>query len=253
MMSRRPPPLILLTVIILCFAIGIFTVLARRPRPEGSFTPDSTPSYPARMPPGPGTSIPQTTLLLLGVDRLTGPDPILRAIWLLSYRLPGKDIFFLGVPLDYPAEKESSPPISSLFVWSDPYNTQNAFMENLLEIVSLRPDAVVIIDEPGFASLIDYVGGINIDSTLLNGNEVITFLNLLVEQPEGQLAAQAQLIEALGDRAPEVGSTLDLTALADLVPEHVYTSESMGQLAALLSPLLPIGPEAIHVDVIKSR
>lgn len=77
------------------FALGVATALLR-PR---SSSPNPFPTPTARVTPtGPSVGTPQVTILILGVDSLDPGSGELLAVWLASFRPPGKELFLFGFP-----------------------------------------------------------------------------------------------------------------------------------------------------------
>jgi len=235
-MGRRAQLKLLLLVIMVGFVLGLLSVLL------GHFEAGNaggTPTVPA--------GIGQTTILILGVDRFDQP-PALRAIWFATFRPPGRSVFLYGLPTNAPIAAEDIVTLNALFSWSADQGVDPLFLDTLAGVVPLQPDVTVLMDETAFASLIDYLGGVDLNGTVFSGTEVLGFLSLVVEEPEASLASQSRLIEAMVQRLPTLGALPDVTPLLGLVPDHAHLSLPSNQLMAMLSPLFPVEPAGIHVD-----
>ena len=232
----------LLLLVLVCFGLGLASALA----PRSAATPTATIAPgPAPVPDAGG----QTTLLVVGVDDLHSPQPALRAVWLISFRTPGKDLFALGLPTHAAVPVQSGFALAELFAWDREHGVDAAFLAGLQRLAPLQPSLVLCMDRTAFAALIDYLGGLDLNGVRLSGVEAVAVLDLLADDPAASLATQARLLEALALRAPQAGATPDLTPLIDLIPDHVYLSSSLAEAAAALAPLLPIEPTALHFDL----
>jgi hypothetical protein len=234
-MDRRAQLKLLLLVIIVGFVLGLLSTALGGIPSSGS----STPTPPA--------GIGQTTFLILGVDRFDQP-PVLRAIWFVTFRPPGRSVFLYGLSTDAPIPGQEPVTLGALFSWSAERGLDPLFLSQLAAAVPLEPDVTVLMDETAFAATVDFVGGVDLNGTVFGGEEVLGFLSLVQDQPEAMLAAQSRLIEAMVQRLPALGAAPDPTPLQRLVPELVHVSLPVSQLAGMLSPLLPVDPSEVHVS-----
>ena len=235
-MGRRAQLKLLFLVIMVGFVLGLLSVvLDRLEAGDGGGTPTA--------PAGLG----QTTLLVLGVDRFDQPS-VLRAIWFVTFRPPGRSVFLYGLPTNAPIKGQDLVTLGALFAWSSERGVDPLFLDTLARTVPLQPDATVLMDETAFAALVDFVGGVELNGTTFGGNEVLGFLSLVIEEPEASLASQSRLIEAMVRRLPALGALPDVSPLQWLVPDHAHLTLPVNQLIGLLSPLLPVDPTEVHVD-----
>lgn len=212
-------------------------------------------------PPGEGVSPPlatrtsdpsasaQVTILVLGVDRLEAERPRLRAVWLASFRPPGRDLFFLGLPASYRLA-EGFPSLSEQFSWTPQAGPGEDFLTALHTAAPQEVQVIAALDDFGFASLIDYAGGIDLNGVPLRGDQALAVLGLLEDDPAAMLSTQARLLEALILPAAAVSSSPDVSPLIAMIPRHAFLSESFTYFASRLSPLLPLDPAAVHVDLL---
>lgn len=232
----------LLLLVLACFGLGLASAL------RGASPGEAVPTAPPTAVAAPDVAG-QTTVLILGVDDLRSPAPILRAVWLVSFRPPGRDLFLLGLPTDASVPVGSGFPLGALFAWDPEHGLDAAFLAGLQRLAPLQPSLILCMDRTAFAALIDYLEGLDLSGVRLSGAEAVAVLDLLAGDPAAALSAQARLLEALAARAPQAGSTPDLTPLIELIPEHAYLSTSLAEAAGHLAPLLPIEPAAVHIDL----
>lgn len=244
-MRSRPPAYLFGLVLTTCFILGVVSVFIRK---AGTATP--APRTPAQRPtvtraasPTPG----QTAVLFLGIDDLQEPAPVLLAVWVATYSLPGRDVFLFGFPTDTLAGEDTQTPLQDLFAWDPSSGPDPAFLTALQAITLLPPRLIVVLDALGFAAAIDYLGGVDLNGVQLSGAEVNAVLDLWQDNPGARVEAQARVLEALSQRSPSLGATPDLTPLLALIPEHGYLSTQPADAALLLAPLLPLDPTAVHI------
>ncbi len=249
-MIKRPSLPLVLFVLFACFAAGVASVLLRQSDDDlTSGSPRIEPSTTAHLPLTNATSSPQTTILVLGVDQLSAETPVLEAIWFVTYRLPGTNLYLFGIPLDTPVEAQSALQLKDLFRWSTDQGPDALFIQALYAKVPLPIDVTLVIDEIAFAAFVDYMGGVTLESGTLDGRQVIGVLELVENQPTAALEVQRRLVQALSEKVPDLGSTPDLSPLMALIPENAYSSIPAINVVAMISPLLPIQPGAIHIEL----
>ncbi len=248
-MIRRPSVPLVLFVLFICFVAGLASVLLGQ---RDDLTPSSSDATPGENSPTPGANgilSPQTTILVLGIDQMSAESPELLAIWYVTFRLPGTDLFLFGIPLDVPVAAQPELHLKDLFRWSDELGPDDLFMQALHAELPLTIDVILALDKEGFAALVDYMGGVTLESGTLDGNQVIGVLELVEDQPRASLEVQGRLVRGLRDKAHILGSTPDLSPLLALIPENAYSSIPAINVVALITPLLPIRSDAVHIDL----
>jgi hypothetical protein len=226
---------ILITAAVGFFALGVATTLLRAPSPAARPTTSAT--APPRST-APSIETPQVTILILGVDTLAGDGELL-AVWLASFRPPGKELFLFGFPTDRTLDDGAS--------LRDVYSSEGGSSQALASVTSLPVDAVVVLDAEGFAALIDFLGGVPTGETTVDGAAALNILALLRDDPQASLLAQARLLQALAGRAAEVQPGTDLQPMLSLAPDHAFVSVAVEQALTLVAPYLPFESERIHV------
>ena len=238
-MKKEPSRIPLLSIAIFCFVVGALTVLINLSNSndtEKQGTPTVT-----------GTNSSQKNALIVGVDRLDQPEPQLLSVWLAKFQFPSKEVLLLGFPTNYQAST-SSIPISNLFGWTPDSNVNASFIDAIQKAAGVEVDVVLVLDEVGFATLIDYLEGITLTGNFMDGPTVISALRVFYEDPLISLEAQGKVLRALANRVESLGEAPNLTPLFNLIPEHAYTSESPSVIAVSFGLLLPLQSDAIHVQ-----
>ena len=241
-MRKKPPTTYLLLALVAFFLIGLLSVLIRRNSTE---TPTTSPSV--------STSSrkiildSQNTILILGVDEAVSAQPILHSIWFVTLDYELEEVSLRGFPTNY-RHPESENTLTESFTWSAISGFNNADLDPFEVLAPGSLLATIILDEEGFADLIDYVGGITINGESLDGRTVIGVLDMLYDQPEASLTMQARVIDAIVDSASHLGSTPELTPLIALIPEHASISKPAPELATLAIPFLPITPDIFRIQ-----
>jgi hypothetical protein len=235
-----------LGVIGVCFTLGLLSAILGIP---GGSSPGDVPTPPLPTWTADPAGSSQTTILVLGVDSLSVSEPRLRAVWWVTFRLPGRELFLLGVPPDYRVGS-GLPSLADQFHWSPQAGPGSEFMTVLHTAAPQDVQVTAALDEVGFAALIDYVGGVNLNGVPLRGDQAMAVLGLIEDDASALLTTQSRLLEALIAPAAAMGPSPDVSALIALIPLHAYLSEPFSQLAARLSPLLPLDPAMVHVDLL---
>src|SRR3972149_3059595 len=224
------------------FALGVVSMLIR---PGGSATADRASPTPTRSSTAAAIGAPQVTVLALGVDSVQAEQPDLLAVWLVSFRPPGRDVFLFGFPLDHPLASGAT--LAETFSWSG--GPGGGFLASVASLAPLPLDAVVALDADGFAALIDFLGGVPTGEANVGGAAALNILDLLRGDPAASLLAQARLLEALTAQVEAVQPGTDLQPLLALVPEHAYLSVSIDAGLALIAPYLPLEPGRIPLSL----
>jgi hypothetical protein len=237
MRSRLPLSLVIL-LLAFCFALGLISALLAR---------DGEPAAPPTLLPTPREE--QITILFLGVDQFSEAAPRLVAIWIASFEPPGRDLFLTGIPVDSPAPGLDGRPLEEAFTWSSEDGPSPDFLAALGSVAPLEPDVVITLDRQGFATVVDYLGGIELNDAPLDGAQVTAVLDLLAEDPAASTVSQQRVLEAMVIRAEALGDSPDITPLAALLPDHARLSSPLAETIALAAPLLPLQASAVHFDV----
>jgi hypothetical protein len=221
-----------------CFALGLVSALLSR-------TPSEEPE-PTPLPPPTEN---QVDAVIVGYGHGDGSRSVLRSIWIASFEPPGRDLFLTGIPADSPSPDLDGRPLSTAFAITSDGAPSPQFLQALAALAPTTPDLVVTLDEVGFAQVVDYVGGIDLGGAVLDGSQILAVLELLSEDPAASTATQRSVLQAMVERAQQLGDSPDITPLTALVPDHAYVSLPVTQAIALVAPLLPLETSRVHFDV----
>lgn len=238
-MRPRLPLSLILLLLASCFTLGLLSALLAR-RPDAGATPS----------PLPASSEVQVNILVVGVDQLTAAQPALTALWIASFEPPGRDLFLTGIPASAPAPALDGEPLAGAWGWSPGSGPSTGFLAAVSSLAPLEMDLVITLDREGFAAVVDYLGGIELNGATLDGAQVAAVLDLLADDPGASTASQRRVLESMAARAAALGDSPDITPLALLIPDHAYLSMPLDQVIALVSPLLPLDADAVHFDIL---
>ncbi len=226
-MSSQRRPLVVVLIIASFFAAGLLTVLLGG---EPSSDPTETPEV-----------APSESVLIIGVDDLSAPSPMLVAVWQATYSHSNRDVILLGQAVDSLACGNQPAALSDLFSWDPSSGVAPEFLAAFDEM------PFVIADEIAFASLIDELEGLDLNGAHLQGNQVTAVLRTLYSNPGGSLTTQEQFLIALGSKAATGAANVDLNRLLELIPEHAFTSIPPQDLLTTYLRLQPLDPGSILV------
>ena len=180
------------------------------------------------------------------VDSLIEPqDAELEALWLLTFGTIDDRIELLGISHDFLLPDGRNP--RQAFSIFDPPDYGADFIGALGDYSTAPIMGWVVLDQAGFARLIDYLGGFTLGDQTYDGSRTLGALNLLLNRPQESLKLQARVLQALIEKAPDLGRTPEVTSLTTLVPDHALTSPSAPRLAAMAIPLLPLDPARVDL------
>ena len=166
----------------------------------------------------------RTTILFLGVDRFDRPDPVLQAVWIITLHPTEKEVLFSGVPTDLALDDAGVVRLSSFFAWNSESGVTPPFIEALERALRIQVGTIAVLDEGGFAALVDYLGGLPVEGGLLNGDQVIALHTVFQDDPVGLVRLQASVLENIEPQIRKLGAAPDLEPLLALIPEHAQLS-----------------------------
>jgi hypothetical protein len=229
-----------LTIILLCFGLGILSTLMSQ---DDDTTP--TPTSTTQL-----NEDARWTFLIIGVDRFDKPNPMLMSIWLAIHRIPEEEVVLLGIPLDYEVNVAEKSTLRDIFSFTFTGEVSKHFMDELESVLPHgKPDEMAVMDEIFFAELVDYVGGIPSGSEFLDGQGAVAAQRLIIGEPDALQLMQKRMLENLRFQLPWLDLTVPITSLTDLIPEHCVVTIDPAQLIYMASPLLPIQPETIRIEL----
>jgi len=240
-MTKRPPFVVIILVIIICFALGVLNVLITDPEEP---TPLSDTPFPTQIE---ATDLPIQSILIVGVDDLRNIKPKPRAIWIAAYRATEKVVYLHGLALDTPIPGNEGTSLESLFSWSSQTGLGVEFTTGLFETLPLNPNLTIVLDDIAFAAIVDYLGGADIRGNALDGESVLTYLSLYWDQPKLLLEHQATVVRNLIPKALDQPESPELTDLFSLVPSHAILSMDISTAVAKIYPLRDINPDSVFI------
>jgi hypothetical protein len=107
-----------------------------------------------------------------------------------------------------------------------------------------------VIDEAGFAAIVDYLGGLPFDGGVLTGEQVLALNTVFKDDPVGLVQLQASTLENLIPSVKALGAAPNLEPILALIPDHARLSVHTAQFVLLLSHLLPLEDDQARVEVI---
>jgi hypothetical protein len=239
----------LIFVVFLCFGLGVLTVVFQdAERAPGPTEPTQAPKTPtATIEPKSTNALAFNAVLVLGVDRLAKNQARLEAVWVVAFPSSHDEITLFGLPIDASPASAEGATLASLFSWTPKKGVDEGFLSAMSEILPFEYQSVVVIDEAGFSTAVDFLGGADLAGETFGGDEVLAFLDVLQGKPEAALVAQAEILSGLRPGLQALGATPDVAELIALHPEHVYLSDEPFELAALITPLLPFDAGTIRI------
>jgi len=158
----------------------------------------------------------QRNLLVIGIDDLSSPSPRLESVWLVSF-FPGQSTFTL-FPI-YPDILENNKSDHEALAKDfslDANDTPNQAFFDLLGQETWWNNYLVI-DEAGWAAILDFLGGVVIDGRLLDGSGAPVSLTLW-DDPSASAGGQAALLQAACLRAASLHQEEVIQGLSLLAP-----------------------------------
>lgn len=228
----------MLIIILLCFGVGALSVYLNISNRITLF-PQPTPSATTAV-----TN--QKTALILGVDDLENPQPRLLSVWFATFRFPDNEIILYGLPTDHKTDL-SLPSFADMFHWSPEKGVDSALLDALQRVYAPKPNVILILDELGFSALIDFLEGVTLEGTPMDGETVVNALRFFYEDPSQSLKVQTKILRALVQQVDVLEPPLDLTVLFNLIPVHAHCSEPPSLVAAKFGLLLPFRQDAIFI------
>ncbi len=187
----------------------------------------------------------QRSLLVVGVDQLSAPEPLLKAVWYIAY-LPDKPEINV-VPL-YPAIYEpfraKNNELAAAFEITRSGELSPSFFSALETIYGLTSGEPVLLDDFALISLIDLLGGVEINGHVIKGKNAVLSIPIPLVNLDDAFAGQATLLNGLCLRAPTLKRRWQPPDLRMMIPDHLRTEFDIDQgladwvsLNAIGSPL----------------
>jgi hypothetical protein len=177
--------------------------------------------------PQPAAANGQRNVLVIGVDTMQPENARLESIWMVLY-FPGYSEFNL-IPL-FPAALSGGPSqddaLSRAFNLRADHLPSTEFLAAVQDL-DLWWNDVLVIDEAGFARVIDQVGGVVLDGDTFNGANAVANLSNPWDAPKRALQGQVSLATALCSQSPGIFSPETIQAMGSLTGTHIFISGDM--------------------------
>jgi hypothetical protein len=181
----------------------------------------------------------QHSILLAGVDSLNNLKPELNSLWMVSY-LP-VDATLRLLPI-YPTGKVNSSDFETRLVHSFGLAQENGQLVLGEDFVRFLDESnywwsgYIIYDQVAQESMIDLLGGIELNGEIISGSQMVHKLSTLVEDPQAAYLAQVAGLQAACSKLPDLVKNLNWRQLRSTSPAHVATDlDLQGSIAEWLS------------------
>ena len=182
------------------------------------------------------------TYLILGYDTLEDGGQLL-AVWRLTLEGTGR-AQLLGISPATIVFLSDGQPAIVRDVLRDPANPT---LDGLQGYFAREPEAIVLIDNHAFATLVNRLGGVFLDGRSLKGQEVTDALLGLQSSPIEALHYQSQILRALAARIPPRAEEY---VIAGLAPVHLRTTVPLANLVAANETRFPFIASRILIETV---
>ena len=246
-MAKRSTIAVALILIAVFFVLGLLNVLLHDSQDSSETSPPPS-QAPQTQPSSSQASDADTTIvLIIGVDEVNSTHPQLQSLWVAALINRNEYITLHGLSIGIQPRHENGATFSELFDASPETGPSSQFLDAVQRTTHLEPDLIIVLDAEGFAKGIDYVGGVEVDGTTIDGQRVLAFLDGYAANHDLALDAQAGILEAILPNVAALRQPIELTPLTSLVPEHAHLSTDITTAAAMLVPSLPIQAESVFL------
>jgi hypothetical protein len=205
----------------------------------------------------PGASLPvveeanpgQHNLLVIGVNQVGGPNLTLEGIWLVLYRQDAPRFTFMPIFPGQGAASQAAEALADSFSL-DTYGNPEASFLSALQAQHLWWNDYVVLDETAMAEMINFVGGVTLGNTIMDGPHAIANMPDVLLAPQDALRAQGEVIKDICSHAtrPELSDRIE--ALLRLTPEHLNTNMDLEQALTQWERFRSSGPFACEFPLL---
>jgi hypothetical protein len=125
----------------------------------------------------------------------------------------------------------------------------NPSLDGLQGYFTRTPEAIVLIDNQAFATLVNRLGGAFLDGRSLKGQEVTEGLGLLQDSPLEALHFQSTVLRALASRIPPRPEEY---VIAGLAPDHLRSTVPLAELISANERRFPLLGSRITIETLNS-
>lgn len=176
----------------------------------------------------------QTTLLLVVVDSLDNPRPVLQGCWLITFTPGTQRYFFVGFPSDLVVDDQHR--LIDYYRAAHNIGDISQFLAEGITKASNGDITIqypIVIDRAVIHGVVDQLGGLRLGDELLDGEAVLNRHDAQpADLPQAQLQFQKTALEALGDAiARQTWTEAALTGLLDSYQRYSPDADELLQLA----------------------
>jgi hypothetical protein len=155
----------------------------------------------------------QENLLLILVDQVNATEPRLQGVWMLIHDPSGDKVYFMPI---YPAQSKFGQDVKQS-VGMEKISGLAPDLEQVLQVQGLWWDNYLIIDRGIIASLVQLVGGIDLEDGRLNGQQVIGLLPIADQDAQTALDLQARIAQGICQNLDSMAQNQSPQAFFDLL------------------------------------
>lgn len=184
----------------------------------------------------------QRSILIIGVNSLDTSAPLLTSVWLISSLPVEKTLIILPI---FPSGKGSVSELEASLQHSFSLARKNGNQALSQDFTNVLVDhnywwsGYVIFDQVALTSVIDLLGGVDINGELISGDQKVAELPDVMESPQDAFQNQVAIAQAVCHNLTSVASDPGWPRLVSLVPTHILTDldvpHSLTKLATSLS------------------
>jgi hypothetical protein len=175
----------------------------------------------------------QRSILLVTTSSLSTLDSHLESVWLATYLPSGSDIRLLSI---YPTGDQPISDFEAQLVNSFGLNKKNGQLvldEEFQEILvgeNYWWSGYLVLDEVAMADIFDLLGGLQLKGQTLSGEQVISELPDVTEEPGNAYSFQIAMLQSACKQFTRVASNAVLSQVRPLLSHHIITDLQSDQL-----------------------
>jgi hypothetical protein len=177
----------------------------------------------------------QRSLLLISTSTLNSLEPQLESIWLVTYFPTSSEVRLLSI---YPTGIRPISDFEAQLVQSFGLEKENGKLILDQEFQSMLIDenywwsGYIVMDEAAQAALFDLLGGIEMKGQILTGDQVLSELPNVLDEPGDAYTFQISMMQSFCKQFARAASNADLSLLSSLLNRHIITDLQPDQLKA---------------------
>ncbi len=177
----------------------------------------------------------QRGFLLISASELTDAKPRLDSIWLATY-FPGESNIRL-LPI-YPSEADASSGMQQRLVQSFglvKIENELTLKQDFVDILQNNNywwSGYILFDETALVTLIDQLGGIDLNGRMVSGGQLIASLHEAGEHPQNNFSSELMMLQSMCKKASLTGRLSQLRSLISLFNDHIVSDVETSQLQA---------------------